>query len=179
MDPRIMGAARRACAGLTVGFALALGTAGCRKPPTPTSQHAATLDRLAALAGDWEGTTGSGKTIRVHYDVIAERSVVAETYTTPSGRVSMSMYHADGPTVMVTHYCAQKNQPRLREESAGADSNTVRFSFLDATGMSSPADAHMTQLVMQFADPDHFTQTSTYQEKKERETTSIHFARKR
>ena len=64
----------------------------------------------------------------------------------------MTMYTLDhtpaGDRVVVTHYCAAGNQPRI--SSPGLADGKASFEFLDVTGMNSDADPHMHNLVVTF-----------------------------
>lgn len=50
------------------------------------------------------------------YRSVSNGSALVETFTSSSGKETLSVYHHDGPALMLTHYCAQGNQVRLRAE---------------------------------------------------------------
>ncbi len=111
-----------------VGIALVCGLAGCQtsKPGTPHTVAAATpaqkgvlLDQVKTLAGTWElkgedGKYGPG----VVYAVSSAGSSVREIMFPGSPHEMTNVYHMDGPALVMTHYCAEGNQPRLRCSSA-------------------------------------------------------------
>ena len=68
------------------------------------------FDRLKALEGQWEATTPEGKT-RIIYQVISNGTALLETIVSEN---MVSVYHPDGNGILMTHYCAAGNQPRLR-----------------------------------------------------------------
>ena len=106
-----------------------------------TGQEA--FDKMASLVGRWEAKTKSGKTIRVSYKMIAGGSVLAETWESPSGRVSMTMFHLDDSELMLTHYCPQGNQPRLLFAPGASERDTLVFRFKDATNLADKRASHM------------------------------------
>jgi hypothetical protein len=99
-----------------------------------------------------------------------------ETLSMHGGMVSM--YHMDGANLMMTHYCAAQNQPRMRAEPAKPDDKKLIFNFLDATNLADPKDPHMHNLVMTFVDADHLTQEWTmFQDGKAAMTVMFNFGR--
>src|SRR5262249_36718885 len=129
------------------GLALTAALAGCAAPapapaaPTSTGLAArpaapdagAAFSRLRALVGDWEATTEKGKTIHVSYRLVSNESVLVETFGT-APRETLTVVHVDGARLVATHYCAQKNQPRLALLAA-PDDRRFEFAFFDATNL--------------------------------------------
>ena len=66
-----------------------------------------------------------------------------------------TMYHPDGNGLVMTHYCSENTQSRMR--AAGSDTKRIVFSFLDATNAASPDAMRMTGLVLTVKDHDHMT----------------------
>ncbi len=118
---------------------------------------------LHRLVGNWEAKTASGAIIRVSYRPISRDSALVETFTTPSGVETLTIYHPDGPNLLATHYCAQGNQPRLRLQPESTKT-TLQFSFYDATNLRAPTASHLTRLRFQLRDADHFDKTEIYTE---------------
>jgi hypothetical protein len=121
------------------------------------------LAKLHRLVGEWEAKTTSGSIIRVSYRAIAGDSALVESFRTASGRETLTIYHADGPNLIATHYCAQGNQPRLRLDSAST-TTTLEFVFYDATNLLDSSASHLTRLRLQLRDADHFDKTEVYSE---------------
>jgi hypothetical protein len=69
----------------------------------------------------------------------------------------VTMYHMDNNRLMLTHYCAAQNQPRMQAQVSD-DGKTFTFDFIDATNLASPGDGHMRKLVLTIVDKDHFTE---------------------
>lgn len=133
--------------------------------PLPAATPA--FRQLQALAGDWEAKAGGGdggapQAVRIAYQLVANDSVLVETYTTPGGGRTMTVFHLDGDYLVATHYCAQRNQPRLRLASSSASS--VAFEFWDATNLATAAAAHLRRLELTFADATHFVRREVYVE---------------
>ncbi len=119
---------------------------------------------LKALAGDWQGRTASGRTFLVNYRLIANDTVLVETWTMSPTRTSMTVYHMDGEALIATHYCPHGNQPRLqyRPELSG---ERLHFSFRDATNLVDPNAAHQHEFWIEIAPgAAAFTRDETYVE---------------
>jgi hypothetical protein len=69
----------------------------------------------------------------------------------------ISMFNLDGDRLLITHYCAAGNQPRM-VASTSPDGKTITFDFLDATNLATPDTAHMNRLVISMPDADHHTE---------------------
>jgi hypothetical protein len=152
----------------TAAFGLVLGLASAasagekatpaRPLPRPTS---AGFEKMKTLVGDWtaaSGSEGHDAKVQVSYALTSAGSAVMETLQTEHGAM-VTMYHPDGEAVMMTHYCAAGNQPRMRAQGTG--DKELAFSFVDATNLSSPEAMHMHDLKITFDDADHITQEWT------------------
>lgn len=147
-------------------------------PGVNRSEASTGFDKLKSLVGEWEGKTASGNTVRASYKLVSAGTSLMETLA-PAGEADMvTLYHSDGDRLMLTHYCAADNQPRMRAEKGG-EPNTLSFSFVDATNLASAAGGHMHKLVLAFKDNDHFSQTWTWREKGQDRDEVFHFTRKK
>jgi hypothetical protein len=135
------------------------------------------FESIQALVGDWEAKLQSGKTISVNYKMMSNNSIMVETFTTPSGKQTISVYHLDRSHFLLTHYCAQGNQPRLRFNAKRSSPVKFVFEFYDVTNLSSSKAEHMVFLETAIIDQGHFNQTYTYRAGKEEDTTTLRFAR--
>jgi hypothetical protein len=111
------------------------------------------LDKIKSLVGEWEATTPEGPTT-VKYELISNGTAVEETLGVHNGEM-VSIYHMNGDKLMMTHYCAFNNQPRFEGALQG---DTITFSYVDATNLANESTPHITGLVLNFKDADHFTQ---------------------
>src|SRR6516162_4262898 len=87
------------------------------------------FEALKKRAGDWVEVGKDGKpTDKVvsSIRVTSAGSAVQETLFPGSDHEMVTMYHRDGADLILTHYCALGNQPRLRAEP-GEDINKIVF----------------------------------------------------
>ena len=119
------------------------------------------MEKLAALEGDWvyldengEETDMIGSTFRL----TAAGSALVEVMApgSPEGYEMVNMYHADGDRVLMTHYCAAGNQPRM-EVKATEDENRIELQFESVTNLASPDANHMHHAEYVFRGDDRLT----------------------
>ena len=123
-------------------------------PPAPSSDAAAAFARLKSLAGEWEGNTDKGK-VRLSYEVISGGNAVAEHESGGQIPAMLTVYHLDGNRLLLTHYCAAGNQPRMEATAFDPQTGELRFKFLDATNLASPGAGHMHNVTFHFVDNNH------------------------
>lgn len=145
--------------GLVLGLASAVAAGEKATPakpsPRPTS---AGFEKMKTLVGDWTAVgdaEGHDAKVQVSYALTSAGSAVMETLQTSHGAM-VTIYHPDGESVMMTHYCAAGNQPRMRAKGNGE--KELAFSFVDATNLPSSEATHMHDLKITFDDADHITQ---------------------
>jgi len=162
---------------LLVAVVGCLAVFGCAGPAPVSSPHGPSggegaLVRLAPrLRGTWTARLGSGKELTEAFREISGGSALLETFTTASGRETINVFHADHEALVVTHYCAQGNQPRLRLADASAD--TFTFRFVDATNLK-PGASHLVELVLRFDGASRLEQTEVYEDERgAREATTL------
>ncbi len=83
---------------------------------------------------------------------------LVKTLTMAEKPAMTTMYHADKGELMLTHYCALGNQPRMRTAMPKGDAKTLAFNFIDAANLAKPMDTDMHNISLSFQDQDHFTQ---------------------
>ena len=100
------------------------------------------LEALKALEGDWMGNpVGGGTGTAVRYAITAGGNTVVKTYS-PGGKNEMlTIYHLDGNDLVLTHYCALDNQPKMKFE-ASTKPGEIRFNFDGGTNFDPEVDAH-------------------------------------
>ncbi len=86
---------------------------------------------------------------------------------------TVTAYHRDGDAVLLTHYCGQGNQPRLRLVATADD--TAQFERFDVTN-ASPDQGILTRLALQL-DGDQLHRSETYAAGNDAETTDLAFTR--
>ena len=106
----------------------------------------AALERLKTLAGTWRGhvVTENGPPATVVYSVTAAGTAVTEALFPGTSHEMLTVYHLEGDDLVLTHYCAMGNQPRMKlAGSAGSDPVELRFDFVGGTNLDPARDAHM------------------------------------
>jgi hypothetical protein len=111
--------------------------------PNAAPDGRAALERIKALAGDWEGTvtTPDGPKVSVVYRVTSSGSAVLEDLFPGTDHEMITMYHLDGDALVLTHYCAMGNQPKMR--LAEATPAGLRFDFAGGSNLDPAKDPHM------------------------------------
>ena len=126
---------------------------------TATGDEGGIMEKLAKLEGDWilldengEETEMIGSTFRM----TAGGSVLVEVMGPDEGFEMFNMFHADGERVLMTHYCAAGNQPRM-EVKATDDEDRLELRFESVTNLSSPDANHMHSAEYIFHGDDRLT----------------------
>lgn len=140
------------------------------------------FEKLKSLVGEWKGNMRdvdepqtARHEVQATYRLVGADSAVEE-YLSHGNMVTM--YHPDGGSLMLTHYCAVHNQPRMRAAAFKNGDESLKFFFVDATNMADPNAEHMHNLAFTFRDKDHFTQEWTlYRGSKEAQKVVINFER--
>ena len=130
----------------------------------------AAFDRLSTLAGEWEA--GGEHKSQVTYELIAGGSALVERESMEGHAPMMTVYHLDGDSLMLTHYCMAGNQPRMRARSFDAATGEIRFEFLDATNLSK-SPGHMHNATMHVADKDHLNAAWDFYEGGQKKSTEV------
>jgi len=123
---------------------------------------AAAFESLQRLAGQWQGETKEGRTLKVSLRPTAGGSVLVETWTLAPGRESLTLYHLDGDQLLATHYCPQGNQPRLRLRSVDAQGR-MDFVFKDGSNTDKHGGWHQHAMWIRVGE-EGFTRSETYVE---------------
>jgi len=126
----------------------------------PNSNDTAAFARLKSLAGDWEAPAGKGGKSHLRYEVVSGGSAVVEHFVSDemgAANAMLTVYYLDGDHLQLTHYCMAKNQPHMQAEAFDSGTGELRFTFVNATGLSSPEAGHMHNATFRFIDEDHFS----------------------
>jgi hypothetical protein len=111
---------------------------------------------IKSLPGMWEGKSSEGGAVKVDFKVTSGGSAVTSEII---GKEDMiSVFNMDGPNrLILTHYCVAGNQPRMQASVSG-DGKTITFTFVDATGLSTPEAGHMQKMTLNLIDDNHHTE---------------------
>ncbi len=97
------------------------------------------FEKLKTLVGTWEGT-GEDAGMKVVYKLTGAGSALIETQMPDTAMEMVSVYHMDGPDLIMTHYCAAGNQPTMKYKPG--DAKSLNFEFLKGSNMK-PTDMHI------------------------------------
>jgi hypothetical protein len=119
----------------------------------PAVDGKAAFERLKSLAGTWEGQAGhgsAGEAATVTYRVASGGSVVEETLFPGTPHEMISIYHLVGGELVLTHYCAMANQPRMRLDRGASTSDRLVFAFDGGTNFDPAKDTHIHSGVLEW-----------------------------
>ncbi|MBC7773352.1 MAG: hypothetical protein H7210_12720 [Pyrinomonadaceae bacterium] len=116
-------------------------------------QPATPLDPVKQLAGTWEMKGPDGSVQTIVYSVGSGGSAVREIMFPGHPHEMTNMYHMDGNSVVMTHYCAAGNQPRMR--ATPGTPGVLDFKADSVTNLASSDTHYMGGLRLVFVDKDH------------------------
>jgi hypothetical protein len=130
----------------------ASAVADSMEPPVKTP---ATFDVFKSLVGDWVSSGSGDEKTTVSYELVAGGSAVVERMDPGTAHSMVTVYHPDGQRVLMTHYCAAGNQPRM---AGKGDAKSFTFKMIDITNLPDSKAPHMASLTLTFVDKDHMVQ---------------------
>jgi hypothetical protein len=143
--------------------------------PQTASRGTAAFEQLKTLVGEWEGAGHPGK---VTYTLASGGTVLMERLQSPNEPEMITMYSADGDSIIATHYCSAGNQPQMKSAVLQGAPLKYSFALVRVTGLKSDGDGYMVGLVLKMADKDHLTQEWSYSSKGKVSTDAFQFKRK-
>lgn len=141
---------------LLTGLAFA-ATAADKHDHSSTGASNAGFEKIKTLIGTWVVADEDGKPTDEIASVVkltAGGTAVQETIFPGQPHEMVSVYTADGPDLVMTHYCMLGNQPRMRAKVKSA-SNKIDFQFDGGTNLDPKKDKHMHAATLTFVDADH------------------------
>jgi hypothetical protein len=129
-------------------------------PPPPTN---AGLEKMKKLVGTWLVADKDGKATDQVASIIkltAGGSAVVETIFPGQPMEMVSVYTADGPDLVMTHYCVLGNQPRLKADPK-SPSDQIVFKFVGGGNLDPTKDKHMHDATLTLVDGDHIEVNGT------------------
>lgn len=124
----------------------------------PVAKANAGLETLKKLAGTWVEADKDGKPtdkVASVVKVTAGGSAVQETFFPGTDMEMLSVYHADGADLVMTHYCVIGNQPRVKLDVAASTATKLVFAFTGGTNLDVSKDMHMHGSTLTIVDADH------------------------
>ena len=120
--------------------------------PANTARTAALLGKLEALAGTWEKVPSADKTLDHAGTVVFAKTAGGTSFREimfPGTAFEMTnMYHMHGQSLVMTHYCASGNQPRMICQEPADGGNTFVFSLESATNVVDASQPVMAELTL-------------------------------
>ena len=137
------------------------------------------FERMKGLVGVWEGTSNmpqEGEKVRVEYRLSSGGSSVVETLFPGTAHEMVSVYYDNKGQLTMTHYCALRNQPRLKLQKG--DAQNLYFMFAGGTNIDPKKDAYMRSLTITFVDKNHIVEKWTqFAGGQEKETSVFELSR--
>lgn len=117
------------------------------------------FDTMKSLAGNWEGSSEKGKVQVSYRSTAGGTALIGEIVAGMNGENEdmVSMIHLDGNRLLLTHYCAAGNQPRM-QATVSADGKSITFDFVDGTNIDESHAGHMQRVIFSFIDQNHHTE---------------------
>src|SRR5436305_1855630 len=115
------------------------------------------LERMKKLAGTWVEADKDGKPTDKVVSIVkvtAAGSAVHETLFPGQPMEMVSIYTVDGADLVMTHYCALGNQPRMKADPKSPP-NQIHFQFAGGSNLDPAKDMHMHEGTLTFIDDDH------------------------
>jgi hypothetical protein len=136
---------------------------------------------LKNLAGEWNGTIqekDKGPASSVIYKVTANGNVVLETLFPGTEHEMVTAYHLNGDQLVLTHYCASGNHPKMALDKQSTK-NLLVFTFAGATNFNPKKDMHMHNGRIKLIDNDHIeSEWDAYKDGKHVSTEKFFLSRK-
>jgi hypothetical protein len=132
------------------------------------------FERMKELAGVWEGTSNMGKggeKVRVEYRVSSGGSSIVETLLPGTPHEMVSVYFDNEGQLTMTHYCALRNQPRMKLQKA--DGQNLNFVFVGGTNIDPKKDAYMHSLTITFVDKNRIIENWTLFKEGQKQEESV------
>jgi len=137
----------------------------------------AAFDEMKSLVGVWHKAEGKSPNFSVSFELIANSSVLVETWLHKGKKHSFTMYHLDNDRLLATHYCPQGNQPRLKL-TENSTANNLSFSFVDATNLAQLTDSHQHSLAFDFSKGlNKILRKESYLSEKGEDVSELHLVR--
>ena len=141
----------------SISIAVLAATTLSAQAPSPAKQG---LEKLKALEGEWidvDGVFGAKGAVAVTYKVTGGGTTVLEAFPVKTPAEMVTVYHLDGNDLVLTHYCSDGTQPRMR--SKGLVGNTVAFDFAGGSNIEPAKTSHMHSAKIEFLSADEIRGT--------------------
>lgn len=120
----------------------------------PPYKGSAAFERMKSLVGKWSAESPMMGKMITEFRLIAGESVIEERFAEGTPMEMLSTYFDVNGKLTMTHYCALRNQPRMKLAKSTADSLT--FDLAPTPGLNPAKDKHMHGATYTFIDANHF-----------------------
>ena len=108
----------------------------------------AAFEMLKKLEGRWAGTFGYDGVDETYpvvheFHVFGKGTAVMESMFSGTDDEMISMYHLEGDDLVMTHYCAAGNQPRMKFDPEEASATALPFGFAGGSNLDPAKDGHL------------------------------------
>lgn len=119
---------------------------------------------------------GKEEPVTVTYALTSGGTALIETLMPGTPHEMVSVYHKDGKTLSMTHYCALGNQPHMKLKKS--DGKVMTFEMKKPLGISSTKEMHMHAVTLTLVDADTLKQEwLSYDKGKPTEPSVFNFKR--
>jgi hypothetical protein len=123
-----------------------------------TPDQEAMFNQIKSLNGKWS-VQGKDENMKgeIDFAVSSNGSIVREIMFPGTPHEMTNIYHLDGQSVVMTHYCAMGNQPMMRATKGSA--KEIPFHFAGVSNMTSEKENYMGDMTLAFKDKDHVSES--------------------
>jgi hypothetical protein len=158
-----------------------LSTAAVADHAMPAKALPKELESLKKLVGTWQGKAKMGAQeipVTIVYESTAGGTAVLERLFPGMPHEMTSVYTAEGDKVVMTHYCAAGNHPKMTLKKA--DAKNLAFEMTGTEGLGSAKETHMHAMSVAWVDADHIRETWTsYENGSKKEDKAFELTRKK
>jgi len=139
------------------------------------------FERFKALAGDWvaveDGEMMKKGDLVAQYRLTGSGTAVVEDVFPGTPHAMTTVYHLDGSDLVLTHYCMEGNQPKMR--ATATSSPKIAFAFDGGTNIDAKHGRYMHNATVEFVSADELkSEWFEYADGKPVMTATMHLVRK-
>ena len=124
--------------------------------PVDAEARKSLFSAVSALEGRWEGVAPDGSEGVTIFEVSSGGSVVRERMQVGTPHEMTNMYSLDGNDLVMTHYCAMGNQPKMR--ASNFEGGRVAFSFDSVSDLGADDEIYMGEMTLVIHDENRIEQ---------------------
>ena len=126
------------------------------------AKKAELLGAIKSLDGEWIQVTPDGPS-KIIFKVSSAGSTVREIMFPGMEHEMTNMYHMDGDALILTHYCAAGNQPRLKATQFKGDS--IHFTCDSVSNLATNESMYMGEMILTIVNPNTIIETWSHFDK--------------